>query len=271
MCVLVGLPATARADRHKQARMAKANLKAGIELFNKGDHDLAIEKLKIALALGGDVSANYYLGRAYEAKGEPAQAIYYLQTFVDQGNRKGDLYQDAQQRIAALEEKPKPSDTPSELPEEPPPEPPPAPPVEPTPEVVAPPTPTPLPAPTPAPVARKDRSTGMARIRLAGLITLGAGVLVAGTGGYFAWLAHDRSDQISQIFTDGTAWDSRYDDLYDEGRDAQRNARILLGVGGAAVIAGVVLVVLGREDSSPPPVTVSAQSGGASVNLWCDF
>jgi len=252
--------------------MARANLKAGIELLHKGDHDLAIEKLKIALALGGDVSANYYLGLAYEAKDESEQALYYLQTFLDQGKKKGALYQDAQKRISSLEEKIKSSETPVEPPEEAPPEPPPPQPA-PKPEVVTPPSPPPISTPTlaPTPLPRKDRPTGMTRMRLVGFLTLGAGVVVAGTGGYFAWVAHDRSDQVSEVFADGAVWESRYDDLYDQGRSAQRNARILLSVGGAAVITGVALVVLGHHDASPPPVTVSAQSGGASVNLWCDF
>ena len=107
-------------------------------------------------------------------------------------------------------------------------------------------------------------------MRMAGLATLGAGVLLAGTGGYFAYVAHDCSNQLSDSFAGGATWDNSYNDLYDQGKAAQRNARILIGIGGAAAITGAVLVVLGHRDS-PPPVTVSALPGGASVNVWCDF
>ncbi len=271
MCVLVGAPATAHADRHKQARAARTNLKAGIKLFEKGEHDLAIEKLKIALALGGDASANYYLGRAYEAKDELAQAVYYLQTFLDAKSRKHrHLRNDAEKRVAALKKKlDDAADTTTEPAPEPPPEPPPPAPA-PKPDVAPAPAPVVTPEPEPSPGPRQDQPHGMTGMRMAGLATLGAGVLLAGTGGYFAYVAHDRSNQLSDLFAGGATWDNSYNDLYDQGKAAQRNARILIGIGGAAAITGAVLVVLGHRDS-PPPVTVSALPGGASVNVWCDF
>ena len=124
------------------------------------------------------------------------------------------------------------------------------------------------PEPTPLPPPAVERRSGGGGLRMAGWIAIATGVALGGTGGYFAWVASDRSAQLSEVFDQGRPWEPRYDDLYDEGRAAQRNARILLAGGGVAVITGGVLLVLGRRHSSGS-VDVAATGGGAAVSWTC--
>lgn len=97
--------------------------------------------------------------------------------------------------------------------------------------------------PEPAPSPRDERS-GLGRVGTTSWIVLGGGVALAGTGAAFLVLANQRQDEVDRApantpddFRDLVA-------LEDEGERYARVGGVLLGVGGAAVAAGVVLLVL---------------------------
>ncbi len=266
VCLVLATSGSAEAGRKKRlSREARAHLKAGLAHLEKGEHDQAIERLKIAYALSEAPDVLFDIGRAYEGKQDRAQAIYYYTTFIEKAPR-GRKRTEAEKRKAALEAEPTAEQPPPDQPD-----PPVDPPKDPPPPVDDDPPPVDRlpPDPDPAPAVGVDRpSRGGGGLRLVGWISLAAGVALGGAGGYFAWVASDRSSQLSAIFDEGRPWEPRYDQLYDEGRAAQRNSRILLAAGGAAVLTGGVLLLLGRNRGGGS-VDVAATGGGAAVSWTC--
>lgn len=268
MCVLVGVYAPPASAGRGQRRAAKASYRSGLKLLAKGKRDQAIEKLKIALALGGNKAANYYIGVAYEGKGDLKQAKYYLETFV-KAVRRHRKRRDALARIKKIKTK-------LEEAAKPPPEPPPKepPPDKPPPTIERPVKPPPKPrvvVPPPKPQHDDSRRAGMSGLRVVGFVTMGVGAALLATGGYFAKVSSDKSDEISTLFEQGVTWEPGYDQLYQDGRDAQTNARLLLGIGAGAVITGAVLAILGKPEPATKAVSLSPLPGGAAVSWSCDF
>src|SRR6185503_13897318 len=112
-------PGWSEAGKKRLSREARAHLKAGLAHLDKGEHDAAIESLKIAYSLSNQDEILFDVGRAYEAKGDRAQAIYYLTTFIEQ-EPKHKKRADAEQRIERL----KAGETQPHAPPDPPPPPP---------------------------------------------------------------------------------------------------------------------------------------------------
>jgi tetratricopeptide (TPR) repeat protein len=118
----------------------------------------------------------------------------------------------------------------------------------------APPTPEPVVVlpPPPPPEQHPGRTQ-----RIAGIGVAAFGVVALGAAGYFTWRAHDDANQREALcapdFAMGTtcAWtqarEDRDNDLHDDGHTSQTLARVGWAVGGAALIGGVVLYVLGRD------------------------
>jgi tetratricopeptide (TPR) repeat protein len=77
-------------------------------------------------------------------------------------------------------------------------------------------------------------------LRIAGLATAGAGVIVLGAGIYFGLHAKSLSN-------DAAGWDTFDQGKYDDGKAANRNMYIFTGIGAAAVIGGGVLYYLGHS------------------------
>jgi hypothetical protein len=110
------------------------------------------------------------------------------------------------------------------------------------------------------PDSARDQGGGL---RIAGLITAGAGVLVIGGGVLFAFRARSLSDEL-----DGIGPGDTYDpSLVEDGRAAQRNSVILLGVGSAAIVTGGVLYDLGMGRASDPVVGLAPADGGGLLSV----
>ena len=102
-------------------------------------------------------------------------------------------------------------------------------------------------------------------LRLAGLVVGGIGVTAVGFGVALGIHAHSRSDEVTR----SPVWDQ---DLFDSGEAADRNAKILIGVGAAAAAGGVVMYMLGRKhDSEARSVSVTPTRGGAAVVWSCEL
>lgn len=118
-------------------------------------------------------------------------------------------------------------------------------------------------APPPAPGRGK---------RTAGLIAITAGVFIAGTGGYFSSVARGAARDLEDRCTPGCdADDADIAGLDAEGKTAQRNATLLYGAGGVAVVAGAALLTWGVLDgrtSARHVALVPARSGAIAVAGW---
>ena len=77
-------------------------------------------------------------------------------------------------------------------------------------------------------------------LRIAGFVTLGVGVAALGAGAGLGVVARNRDESIADEPDIGSKRE-----MADRARSAGITADVLYGVGGAAVVTGVVLVVLG--------------------------
>jgi tetratricopeptide (TPR) repeat protein len=95
-------------------------------------------------------------------------------------------------------------------------------------------------------------------LRLAGLITAGAGVVLTGVGLGYAWRSHTLSERQSQ-----TPFDPG---LVDQGRAANRDAWLLGAVGGAAILGGGLLWYLGHRAERDVQIQVTPRSAAVLVS-----
>jgi tetratricopeptide (TPR) repeat protein len=117
----------------------------------------------------------------------------------------------------------------------------------------SPPDPVIVPRPPPG---RPERNPGRAQ-RIAGIGVAAFGVAVLGAAGYYTWKTHDYAAEREGFCAKDLAagptcmWtealENRDIELADLGHTAQTRARVSWAVGGAALIAGVVVYVLGRR------------------------
>ena len=113
-----------------------------------------------------------------------------------------------------------------------------------------------------------ESTRGGSTKKLIGLVTAGVGVAAIGTGVYFSLQAGDKADQVAAACPTSAPcdWNDELEGLQSDGQAASRNAIILYSVGGAAVVGGVVLYLLGaREAAAAPQVSFVPQRGGGSV------
>jgi serine/threonine-protein kinase len=115
----------------------------------------------------------------------------------------------------------------------------------------------------PAPIveaAAPEASPGRG-LRIAGLVTGGAGVVAIGVGVVFGL----RASSISSEASDWTTFDPK---RYDEGKAAERNMFIFTGAGAAALVTGGVLYFLGhRAAASAEKLTLVPSIGPSQVTL----
>jgi tetratricopeptide (TPR) repeat protein len=111
-------------------------------------------------------------------------------------------------------------------------------------------------------------------LRTGGLITLAAGAVALGVGVKFGLDAQDIADELSGF---REMWNVEDRERFAEGERAERTAVVLMGIGGAAVLTGTVLYLVGlnrggsKAGDSGLGVSASATSDGASMLLWGRF
>lgn len=119
----------------------------------------------------------------------------------------------------------------------------------------------------------EPRDTGRP-LRIGGLAAAAAGALAFGIGVKYGLDARNISDDLSGP---RFMWTLEDRELFAEGERAERNALILMSIGGAALATGGVLYLVGRNrDGSEAGdtdlgVSASATSDGASMLLWGRF
>ncbi len=241
MAVAVGLAFAAPAFAQNKSEADKHD-EQGKAYFRVGEFELAIPEFEKAYELDPkNTSALFNSGLAYEKleRYEEAVAAYRKYVEVDpEGNR----VPEANARAAALERKIAARDAAKPKPE-PEPEPAPTPPASTTPADTA--TPEPAPTTTTSP-AERDRAPAKSNKKLYGLVLVGVGAVAIGAGVKFGLDAQGYAEDAEDLGP-GDDWDQ---DIEDSGKAADRNMKISYAIGGAAVISGVVLYVLGRKDDA---------------------
>ena len=216
-----------------------AIFRVGIESFEAGNFRLALDAFERVFALRGNPDLLFNIYRCHRAMGDPARAAVALRRYllarpdrVDRAELEGELTRlDVQARALAL-----PTPTP-------------------------PPTPTPTPAPTPTqpprptlPPAPTAREVGPGP-----WITLGLGAALAGTGVALMVTAVDAQSDAANA----TSERARQSSL--DGASSQHTAGVvMLGVGGAAMLGGVLWRVLAPRG---PAVDVVPGSGRVALSV----
>lgn len=129
------------------------------------------------------------------------------------------------------------------------------------PKVEAPPPP---PVQQPLPPAPPPASHGMSGLQMSGIAVGAAGVVMFAIGGYFGKLARDDSNKLTNH--DKTMpWPDDILAIESEGQGYENKQIALMVIGGAAIVGGVAMYVLGRhsERSSTEVSIVPTKGGGA--------
>jgi len=256
----------------KLAREAKKHLKAGLKQAKRGKLDKAIEELQVAYSLDPVPLVLFHLAEAHNSRKEYKEALYYYRQYQkeDPKGARSHGVADIVEALAAMEQEQGEGKPPADAAAPPPDKPPPPAAAEPTPPSPAAEAPV---APEPGPdlnARAPEQSGGGGRLRVSAYIAAGAGVVLLGAGGYFAWVAHERDSELSDLFAGEGQWSSTYQDKWDQGESARTKAIWLSAAGGAAVATGVVLYILGRrhDDGAVEVGAAPSAHGGEVMARW---
>lgn len=262
LAVLLGGVRIAAAD---PAADARAHFQAGETHYRAARYQEAITEYEAAYAAEPLPALLFNIAQAYRLDGKAAQAIDYYQRFLD-ASPDGRAAEAARAHIVALggvpssastrPEGPAPASSTDQEPARPIAESPPSRSVLPTATMPA------VAAPDLTVDDRPKRARGRA-LRLAGVGTAAAGVLLSGTAIYFGLRARSLSDEISDF--DGGTWMTALDDKIRAGEAAERNAVIFGIAGGAAVTAGAILYMVGRRNARESSIALIPSPQGAQL------
>jgi tetratricopeptide (TPR) repeat protein len=213
---------------------AEAAYQEGRRLYDLRDWDNAIAKFKEAYKLHPDDKSLFNIAQSYRLKGDCVEAVGFYKTYKRNYPSASNIAA-VDKFITELEpcaQKPPPATTAT------------------TATASQPPT-------QPEPVY-EDRGAGK---RSMGLIIGGAGLLVAGTGVAFGLIAKSKESKVEG--GDGTQmWDPS---IETSGKRFDMLAKVSWGIGGAAIVGGTVLFVMGKSSEH---VRVSAAPSGGALVGW---
>lgn len=227
--------------------------------YNVGHFEQALDLYGRAYEALPTPALLFDIGQCHRMLGHAERAIFFFQGYLrdrpDAPNRAlverllADLQKelDAQRAAAPRAQEPAPAATP-----------PPA-----APEAIAPPSPPAVEVVTPPTIANPA-------LRVAGLASAGAGVVLIGTAAALGLHASSLSSEIAQLSSSRGTWSPQYQSDYESGKSSATAATVLYVVGGLALATGGVLTYLGwprRATDARPVAAVAPVPGGASVGV----
>jgi len=129
----------------------------------------------------------------------------------------------------------------------------------PVPVVVQPPPPPPPPA-----------SGGMSTLQLAGMGVAGAGVVAFVIGTYFGKRAQDNSNLITN-HDPNMMWPDNINTIESDGQSYENKQIGFMVVGGAMIVAGAAMYIIGGSKKPATEVTVIPTKGGAGIAIGRSF
>ena len=242
---------TARADDIAEAR---EHFRKGSKAFDLGHYQEAIKEYEAAYNLKEDPALLFNIAQAYRLEGDNQNAIRVYKSFLHHlpnAPNRADVERRIDELQKAIDQQRRANEGPPEgtLPPgaDRPVAPPSSSPAEATPPVGA------VPAAavtTTAPVDRPGRGK-----KIAGLVVAGVGVAAIAVGGAFAAMAVKAGDDLTKLDQTMGTFDSS---KQSAGKNDQIAGAVCFGIGGAAIVAGVVLYVLGHRESRRAPANASA-------------
>jgi len=250
LVLLLGL-VIARPVAAQPADAGEAAYQEGRKAYDLREWDKAIEKFKEAYRIRADAPSLFNIAQSYRLKGDCVEAIGFYKTykrnFASAPNLAAVDKFIAELEPCAKERVSKPPDQPQQQTTEP---------------AVKPAVTQPQPQQVHEPMPLHE-DTGKGK-RMTGLIVGGVGIGLVGTGFVFGMLAKGKATDVTN---GGDPQNPPEFDksLEDSGKRFDLLAKISWGVGGAAVVGGVVLFVMGRSASDEPHVSVAPTHGGTIV------
>lgn len=242
---LLSLSAAAHADDTAEAR---DHFRKGSKAFDLGHYQEAVKEYEAAYSLREDPALLFNIAQAYRLDGDNQNAIRVYKSFLhrmpDAPNRAeverriAELHRIIEEQGHAKEGPPEGTLTPGEHPA-------------PRTTTPAPPQSTPSPATeapataTSTPPAQTEQHPGRTK-KIAGLVLAGVGVAAIATGAAFSALAVKAGNDLTQLNQNMGTFDSA---KQSAGKADQVAGAVCFGIGGAAIVTGVVLYVLGHREA----------------------
>jgi tetratricopeptide (TPR) repeat protein len=237
------------ADEPPEER-AKVFYKEGLEQYEKKHYKDAIEAFKKSYALSEKPRLLFNIAQAYRLSGACQESLDYYRDFLA-AEPRSTVKKEVKQFIGEMEACLAPKTVPASDPQ---------------------PAATTATATTTSMTAMTTTEPGSTAVpasddpgqskRVAGLITGGVGIVLAGTSIYFGLEANKAADRVNARFEQGGEWTQEYQDLEAQGKGDQTLAIVLAAGGVVAIATGTVLYVWGARDED---VAVAVIPGGAAV------
>ncbi len=237
-----GSPASAGED----IDLAKKYFTLGSELFNRGDYKAALTQFEMSFEHSKKPELLYNMARCQELLGQHEKALSFYERYLTSEPENAKVIQsrvaNLKQLIAKkrVEEKKKKEE--AEAKKRPP------------------------PAPAPAPEPSSSRA-----MTIAGWSLVGLGGAALAAGAVLGGLTMAKESELEQAYADGDMTMAEIQDGEAVGKGMQTGAIIGLAVGGAAAVAGAVLLILdakGEANTSAwlAPV-LGRESGGVAAGF----
>lgn len=250
-------PATAPASPELRAQ-AQAHFQAGVQAYNVGDFDTAIVEWKEAYRLLHLPDFLFNIGQAYRGKRDHENAIFFFNAYLrerpdapntaevtalrdeEQRLREEERAAETERAAAAQREQEAASRAAVEA------------------------------ASKPVGTASVDAGddNGPApgrRLRIAGLVAGGTGLLLLGTGALFSVSASDTASDLEAAAERGDPWSDELADMESSGERKATMGAVFMGVGAAAVVGGGVAFFLGWRKGREPAAVAIAPTGTGVV------
>jgi tetratricopeptide (TPR) repeat protein len=229
--------------------------------YDVDEYDKAIAELKIAYTLSPDPVYLFNIAQAMRKKGDCAGAVEYYRKYL-RGSPSAPNKAKVEDSIKELEANPascKKVETSDPKPIDP----------KPVDTKPTPPDPKPTPVETRPPITGPEPAPGppdKRMLRIAGLATGGAGVLLVAGGALLALNARSIANDVARECNGMTGCDwGEQGPIDDRGRSRATLSRIAFGVGTVAIAGGVVMYVLARPSKESPIALVPTTSGALLV------
>ncbi len=108
-------------------------------------------------------------------------------------------------------------------------------------------------------------------LRIAGIATAGAGIVVLGAAIAEGLAASSLSNQVSRISSQHGTWSSQAQSEYDAGKSDATAANVLYVTGALVLAGGAVMTWLGWPKTQSTTAAVAPLPGGASMSLVTRF
>jgi tetratricopeptide (TPR) repeat protein len=251
-------PQPAPGDDAKRAE-AKALYEKGLSHYNLGEFDLAVKAFREAYAVSAKPGLLFNIAQSFRLKKDYEQATYFYQTYLrlqpDAPNRT-DVEARIKEMQEALEEEKKQAQK--------------------KPIGTIPPEGGPATATTPTKPEKPEKPAEATGIKpktllISGYATAGTGAALVITGVIFGSMAKSAEKELNQLNTEHGAWTPAQQDKYDAGKRNNTIAIVTLALGGAAIVTGGTLFVMGTMKKSKTTVAIDPSRQGTTVAVGWSF